>query len=735
MNRTVIVVVAALMLCACGRQEPEAETVRAAKTPTAKPRDPAKKVDHAKKPGHSKESRKLNRLANEKSLYLRQHGANPVDWYPWGKEAFEKAKRENKPIFLSIGYSSCHWCHVMEHECFEDDDVAKVLNDHFVSIKVDREERPDVDEVYMSAAQALMRGGGGWPLSVWMTPDKKPFFAGTYFPKHANPQLGAGIGFLDILGRINEAWNNPQQRKQIEDSGKRVAEFVQSTYDAEDPDELTVEAIKTARVMAEGAYDPVSGGFASAPRFAPKFPSPSTVEMFLRYALRYKDKKARDIVTHTLTMMAWGGIHDHVGGGFHRYSVTREWLVPHFEKMLYDNGQLLALYAWAYLVTGDEHYADTARDIGTWVLREMTGDNGGFLAAQDADDPGGPEGEGGFYVWDKAGIESVLGVKAAHPVLQRFGIKESGNWQEKPGQYLLQVVDRSVAFDPASRKKLYENRETRPKPLTDEKVLTSWNGLMISGFARSYQVFLDKRHLDAAVASASFIKGVMTRDDGRLIRRWAGGEAAHDGVLVDYAYMIAAYLDLYETTFDIEWLKEALRLNELTIKLFHDPKEGGFFFTANDSETLIARGKPGYDNARPSGNGAMAMNLARIAELTGDLKMKALAKKTLDYFGARVTQSATAFGAILNTLDFMDNTREIFIAGALDDPATRALIEAVWRDPDRNRVIAVVTPEIEKLLPPAAGKPQVNGKPAAYVCRNFVCKLPVTDPKELGAAR
>ena len=735
MNRTRIVVAAALLVCSCGRQETEAETVEMAGTPPVRRENPALRVDQAKKPGHPDEERKLNRLADEKSLYLRQHGANPVDWYPWGAEAFSKAKREDKPIFLSIGYSSCHWCHVMEEECFEDEEVAKLLNEHFVSIKVDREERPDVDEVYMSAAQALMRGGGGWPLSIWMTPDKKPFYAGTYFPKHAKPQLGAPVGFLDLLGRIREAWNDPQQRKRIEESGRQVAEFVQSGYDTESPDDLTVETIKAARASAEADYDPVNGGFSSPPRFAPKFPSPSTVEIFLRYALRHQDKQAREMATHTLTSMAWGGIHDHIGGGFHRYSVTREWLVPHFEKMLYDNGQLMALYAWAYTITGDEHYAETARDIGSWVLREMTADNGGFFAAQDADDPGGPEGEGGFYVWDQARIEAVLGEQAAAPVLRRFGIKGAGNWDEKPGQFLLQVLDRSVAFAPESRRRLYENRENRPKPLTDRKILASWNGLMISGFARSYQALGDPRHLDAALGAARFVKSTMTRDDGRLIRRWAGGEAAHDGVLVDYAYMIAAYLDLYETTFDAEWLKEALRLSELTIELFHDDKQGGFFFTAKDSEKLIARGKPGFDNARPSGNGAMAMNLARIAELTGDLKMKALAQKTLDYFGARVTRSPTAFGAILNALDFMDGTREIFIAGAPNDPATRALIEAVWRDPDRNRVIALVTPEIEKLLLPAAGKRPVNGKPAAYVCRNFTCKAPVTDPAKLGAAR
>ena len=690
--------------------------------------------DPPKKPKRAAKEKKLNRLAKEKSLYLRQHQANPVDWYPWGEEAFEKAKKEDKPVFLSIGYSSCHWCHVMEHESFEDEEVAAILNKYFVCIKVDREERPDVDAVYMNAVVYGMRIGGGWPLSVWLTPARQPFHGGTYYPKKAKPELGIRMGFIELLNLIKDAWKDKEKRKQIEKASTGLAGMVQEIYDMEEPEALKAEALKDARAAAQMGYDRVHGGYGQPPRYAPKFPNPSAHEMMLRYAMRYGDKDALGMVTQSLDKMARGGIHDHAGGGFHRYSTTRDWLVPHFEKMLYDNAQLLGLYAWAHLATGDELYAETARDIATWVLREMTGENGAFYSAQDADDPGGPEGEGGFYVWDPVTVKEVLGEEAAKPVLQRFGIRDLGNWPEKPGKSLLQVLDKNVAFDPESRRKMYEAREKRPKPVTDKKVLTGWNGLMISGFCRAYQALGERAYLDAAKKTGGFIKSTMTKENGRLLRRWEDGEAAHAGVLPDYAYMIAAYLDLYETTFDAAWLKEAMRLNALTLELFSDEKQGGFFFTPKDGEKLIARGRNGFDQARPSGNGIMAMNLLRLAELTGNQDMRAHAQKTLDYFGARVSGSALGFASLLNALDFSQaGTREIFIAGAPDDPATHALIEAVWKDPSPNRVIALVTPGIEKLLPPAVGRTTVDGRPAAYVCKNFTCKAPVTTPEELKA--
>jgi uncharacterized protein YyaL (SSP411 family) len=692
-----------------------------------------------------------NRLGQEKSVYLRQHATNPVHWFPWGDEAFQKAKREDKPVFLSIGYSSCHWCHVMEHESFADEEVAKILNEHFVCIKVDREERPDVDEVYMKAVVAMMGGqGGGWPLSAWLTPDRKPFHGGTYFPKHTDPRFGR-IGFVEILTQIAKAWADPAVRKQIEEQGAKISEFVQTIYDSEEPEAIDAAALQDARSSAELYYDETDGGFSGPPRHAPKFPSPSTLEMLLRWALRHDDADALKMVTHSLDRMTRGGIHDHVGGGFHRYSTTRDWLVPHFEKMLYDNAQLLGLYAWAYRATGKELYAATARDIALWVRREMTNQEGGFFSAQDADDPGGPEGEGGFYVWDRDEIGKLFNEQEAKVVAGWFDISERGNWflpdgsQEKAGKSLLQTrqplaqVAESAGVAPdavpailaKAKARMYEVREKRPKPITDPKVLTAWNALMVSGFCRAYQALGDEDLLESAVRGARFLKANLTRD-GRVLRRWAEGDAAFHGVLDDHAYLLAAYLDLYETTFEQEWLRDALALKDTTLELFFDPKEGGFFYTSSQGEKLIARGKPGFDNARPSGNGVMAMNLLRIAELTGDTEPRGQAQKTLEYYGARVTQAALGFGSILNALDFAQpGTREIFIAGDPADAATRALVQAVWRNPDPNRVIAVLTPGLEKLLPPAAGKTMVDGQPAAYVCRNFTCDAPTTEPSKL----
>ncbi|MGQ0614537.1 MAG: thioredoxin domain-containing protein [Planctomycetaceae bacterium] len=674
-----------------------------------------------------------NRLAQEKSPYLLQHAENPVDWYPWGEEAFAKAKREDKPVFLSIGYSSCHWCHVMEHESFADAKVARVLNAHFVAIKVDREERPDVDEIYMNAVVYGMGIGGGWPLSVWLTPDKKPFFGGTYFPKE---DWQGRPGFLRVLAAIDEWWKDPERRKKIEAQGEQFAGIVQQVYDVEDPAELGPAALQSARDSLAMQFDAEQGGFGTAP----KFPSPSSVETLLRWALRHDDKEAMEMVTKTLDGMAAGGIHDQVGGGFHRYSVTRDWLVPHFEKMLYDNAQLLGLYAWGWLATREPLYERTARDIAAWVLREMTAAQGGFFSAQDADDPGGPEGEGGFYVWDPAQLVALLGERDAAVVATYFDVSDAGNWPERARKSILQVrksvdqvaalhgteaatVDRIVS---RAREAMRVEREKRPKPMTDTKVLAGWNGLMISGLCRAYQALGEEAWLAAARRAGSFLSREMIRD-GRLFLRWREGEAAHKAVLSDYACVIAAFLDLYETTFEISWLEEALRLNRAAIEFFYDPEQGGFFFTASDHEKLLARGKPGFDQAVPSGNGTMALNLLRVFEMTGDKAMAARAQKTLDYFGNRVSQSALGFGAVLNALDFAQpGTREIFIAGPLDDPATRALIEAVWRNPDPNRVLALVVPGLEKLLPPAAGKVPVGGTPAAYVCRNFACEAPVT---------
>jgi len=678
---------------------------------------------------------KTNRLAKEKSPYLRQHGTNPVDWYPWGKEAFAKAKKENKPIFLSIGYSSCHWCHVMEHESFADQQVAKILNANFVCIKVDREERPDVDAIYMKAVTEVMGQRGGWPLSVFLTPDRDPFFGGTYFPKES---------FMNLLGKVHDAWTKPEMHNKIKSDSKQIREHLQRAYDGGEPEELTSSLVGLARFAAERNSDRTMGGWGGQAH-APKFPNCSVIELLLRYHLRHDDTEALATADLALEKMALGGIHDHVGGGFHRYSTTRDWLVPHFEKMLYDNAQLLGLYAWAYRITGKELYRNTANDIARWVQREMIGAEGGFFSAQDADDPGGPEGEGGFYIWDPAGLKKLLGEDGARAVALHYDVSPTGNWRHRPGQSILQVVQSvaSVAKEMGrgeeevrtlladSIAKMYAAREKRPKPFTDEKILAGWNGLMISGFCRSYQSLGERSHLDSAVRAGEFLRKTMWKD-GRLLRRWADGEAAHDGVLDDYAWVVRAWLDLYETTFDESWLRDAIALQKKADELFLDAAKGGYFYTAKDGENLIARGKDAFDHARPAGNSIMADNLLRLMHLTGNLAYREQAQRTFNAFGETAPRALFYYGAMMCALDFAaDDTREIFIAGARDDQRTQALVQKVWRAPNPNRVLALVTPELEKLLPPAKGKAPQNGVPAAYVCRNFTCLAPITDPAEL----
>jgi len=658
---------------------------------------------------------KTNRLANEKSPYLRQHATNPVDWYPWGEEAFAKAKREKKPIFLSIGYSSCHWCHVMEHECFADEEVAALLNKYFVSIKVDREERPDVDAIYMRAVTDVMGQQGGWPLSLWLTPDKKPFAGRTYFPKKV---------FMDVLQRIADAWADAGTRAKIEQDGATITEHLQRAYARERQGELSPQLIELARYAAERNSDRQMGGW-GGPQHAPKFPNPPVIELLLRFHLRKGDEDALATADLALTRMALGGIHDHVGGGFHRYSTTRDWLVPHFEKMLYDNAQLLALYAWAYRITGKELYRATALDTARWVMREMTGEQGGFYSAQDADDPGGPEGEGGFYTWTVAEVKALLDEKEAAAFLARFDVTPKGNWDHRPGRNILQVrVDAPEADVAGALAKLYAAREKRPKPMTDTKVLAGWNGLMISGFCWSHQLLGDRSHLDAALRAGKFLRDRMWKD-GRLLRRWADGEAAHDGVLDDYAWVVRGWLDLYESTFDERWLKDAMKLQEQADALFFDDEGGGYFYTAKDGEALIARGKDAFDQARPAGNAVMAHNLLRLMHLTGNLAYRERADRTFSAFGESTGAALYSAGALLCALDFAaEDTREVFIA---DGDGFDALVEAVWRHPNRNRVLA----KAPSFLEPAQGKKAIDGKAAAYVCRNFSCLAPVTEASKL----
>ncbi|MHC4955805.1 MAG: thioredoxin domain-containing protein [Planctomycetota bacterium] len=717
-----------VVLCGCPKRTGEAP-VRSDLSPLDREEvQVGEQVESKEKPAVTKR----NRLADEKSPYLRQHGTNPVDWYPWGEEAFSKAEKEGKLIFLSIGYSSCHWCHVMEHESFDDEEVGAMLNKHFVCIKLDREERPDVDAIYMRAATEALRVRGGWPLSVWLTPDRKPFAAGTYFPK---------AQFLRVNQRIADAWADPKAKDQIETQGSMVTSALQQAAQETGEGEATLQIVELARYAAERHSDREQGGWGQGPQVAPKFPNPGAIELLLRFHLRHKDKEALATAGLALSKMAEGGIHDHIGGGFHRYSTTRDWLVPHFEKMLYDNAQLLQLYAWAYRITGNELYRETALDTARWVQREMTGEQGGFYSAQDADDPGGPEGEGGFYVWDPKELKSLLGDDAAKAIMLRYDVTDMGNWDHKPTKSILQAIQpvASVAKEMGrgeeevrkliadAREKMYETREKRPKPMTDTKVLAGWNGLMVSGFCTSYQALGEKSHLESAVAAGEFVRKNMWKN-GRLFRRWAEGESAHGGVLDDYAWVVSAWLDLYECTFDESWLRDAIALQKKADELFLDRAKGGYFYTPKDGEALIARSKDGFDRARPSGNSVMAENLLRLMHFTGNLAYREQAKKTIDAFGETLGQQLFYLAGLLNALDYSSpDTREIFIAGKRDDPKTMALVEAVWRHPNPNRVVALVTPELEKLLPQAKGKETVNGAPAAYVCRDFTCLAPITE--------
>ncbi|HEV8144941.1 MAG TPA: thioredoxin domain-containing protein, partial [Bryobacteraceae bacterium] len=593
-----------------------------------------------------------NRLAREKSPYLLQHANNPVDWYPWGDEAFEKAARENKPVFLSVGYSTCHWCHVMERESFEDDTTAAILNEHFVPVKVDREERPDVDRIYMLFVQAST-GSGGWPMSVWLTPDRKPFFGGTYFPpdnRYGRP------GFPAMLQNLARAWQ--QDRAKIEASGSQVlGQLSQYSNLAGGHAAPGREALEQGFNAFRRMFDSKHGGFGGAP----KFPRPSVHNFLLRYYVETKNPEALEMVLLTLREMAKGGMNDQLGGGFHRYSVDEYWFVPHFEKMLYDQAQLVIAYLEAFQITGDAVYANAARQTLDYVLRDLTHPEGGFFSAEDADsaaDPAKPheKGEGAFYIWSRAEIEHHLGARDAALFSYRFGVEENGNVQHDPHQeftgrnilfeahtieetaeYFGQpVADVDKWLDQAAAK-LVAIRKTRPRPHLDDKVLTSWNGLMISAFAKAAQVLGEAAYGDAARRAADFVKSRLWDEQrGIVLRRFRDGESAIDGFLDDYAFFAAALLDLYETSFDASDLQFATRLAERARELFEDPDNGGFFSTPAGTRDLVMRLKDDYDGAEPSGNSVMALLLLRLARMTGRDDFRQSAERTLKLFSPRL---------------------------------------------------------------------------------------------------
>ncbi len=688
------------------------------------------------------EQRHMNRLAQEKSPYLLQHAANPVDWYPWGDEAFEKARKEQKPVFLSIGYSTCHWCHVMEHESFEDAGTAEMLNKFFVAIKVDREERPDIDRVYMTFVQATT-GSGGWPMSVFLTPERKPFLGGTYFPpadRYGRP------GFKTILARVEQAWR--EQRPEVLGSAERVVGALQemANHGMESGDKPTFAAMEEGYKRFAGVYDEDQGGFGRAP----KFPRPSVLNFLLRYHARTHKKPALDMVLHTLRMMAAGGMHDHLGGGFHRYSVDGEWFVPHFEKMLYDQAQLAAAYTEAYQVTRDTSFADVSRDILDYVLRDMHDKDGGFYSAEDADslpEPGAKQkSEGAFYIWKAAEIEHALGAADAKAFARYYGVAANGNVApeadpqgEFKGRNILSLHQPIANNDriamAAARRKLLEARARHPRPGLDDKVLVAWNGLTISALARAAQALDEPKYATAAQKAARFIvTKLYDSKSGQLLRRYRDGHAAIPGFVDDYAFLIQGLLDLYETDFNIEWLQTAQRLQEKQDDLFWDAKHGAYFSTSGHDPSILLQMREDYDGAEPSPNSITLGNLLRLAQLTGRDAFRERADQILKVFSQRLAKSPDTLPQMLASLDAaLSKGKQIVIAGSPGAPDTVALLRLVHERFVPNKVVILADggpaqKELSKWMPFIEPMSRKEGRATAYICENFVCQLPANDP-------
>jgi uncharacterized protein YyaL (SSP411 family) len=686
-------------------------------------------------------NRKPNHLAGEKSPYLLQHAYNPVDWNPWGDEAFEKARRENRPIFLSIGYSTCHWCHVMERESFENDSVANLLNTYFVPVKVDREERPDVDRIYMNATQA-MGMGGGWPLNVFLTPNLEPFFGGTYFPPTAR---GGRPGMMELLPRVHEVWT--ERGADLAVQGQRVLDAIEGLNAAEGEVPERATLFESAYGYLERANDAEQGGFGNAP----KFPSTSNLNFLMRYwaADPAARGKARDMVLGQLDAMRKGGIHDHLGGGFHRYATDRNWLTPHFEKMLYDQAQIAWSFLEAYQVTGDEAYAGAARGIFTYVSRDLTAKEGAFLSAEDADSEGE---EGKFYVWTPGQIEQVLGKDPAALFSHHYGVTGQGNFEHGTSilneVHSLEETARAFKLKPeeaskrlaASRAKLLEARGKRIRPHLDDKVLVAWNGLMISAYARGARVLHDPALAQRAERAATFIwDRLYDERTGDMKRRWRDGEAAEAGQLDDYAYFALACIDLYEATFDPRWLTRAVAVTESQIKRFWDEAGGGFFESPAGDPHIRIRIKDGFDGAEIAGNSIAAWNLQMLGRLLDREEWLTKARQTFDYFATRLGDGAASMPQMLVAMDLEHAVpRHIVVAGAVDGADTRVMIEAFNRRFLPHDALLVVDGGArQKDLARLAGfvEPLVmsKGKATAYVCVNYACKLPTTDPAVFAA--
>jgi uncharacterized protein YyaL (SSP411 family) len=663
----------------------------------------------------------LNRLASESSPYLLQHADNPVEWYPWSEEALQKAEAENKPIFLSIGYSACHWCHVMAHESFEDAETAAIMNEHFVNIKVDREERPDLDSIYMDAVVSIT-GRGGWPMSVFLTPDGLPFYAGTYFPptdRYGTP------AFKGVLLSVARAYR--ERRQEINQWNEQFRTHLdQGLEPSGSPAWLAPETLDEAYGRVTSDFDATHGGFGEAP----KFPQPMILEFLLRHHHRTDQQHALDMVDLTLTRMAAGGIYDQLGGGFHRYSTDARWLVPHFEKMLYDNALLARVYLHAWQVTGRSIYRRIVEETLDYVIREMTDPDGGFYSAQDADSEGE---EGKFFVWTPDEIREILGGEA-EAFMAAYGVTRHGNFEGKNILEFVGHLDQRPALAEA-RPKLFEAREGRVHPGRDDKVLTSWNGLMLAAFAEAARVLDREDYRQVAERNANFVLCELRQENGRLLHSWKDGRARFNAYLEDYAFYAYGLLALYEATFDVRWFIEARSLADMILSHFSDDR-GGFFDTSDDHERLITRPRQVQDNAMPSGNAVAVDVLLRLAALTGSDTYRHPAEAVLEQLTSVMRRHPLASGHWLSVLTFhLSSPYAIALAGepAADD--TQALLDVALGSYRPHQVVALSVPggDAASHIPLLVNRVQQDGRATAHVCREFVCQLPVTDPRSLAA--
>ncbi len=695
----------------------------------------------------SASNRKPNRLIFEKSPYLLQHAYNPVDWYPWGPEAFGKAQDEDKPVFLSIGYSTCHWCHVMEKESFEDAEVAELLNDAFVCIKVDREERPDLDSVYMKVCQTLT-GSGGWPLHIIMTPDKKPFFAATYTPKESRFGL---IGMKELIPKVKDLWAS--RREELIESALKVTELLKGTETqsrgTSAVEELGFSTMDEAYAQLSGNFDEHNGGFGNAP----KFPSPHNLTFLLRYWKRTSDRKALQMVEKTLKAMRLGGICDQLGFGFHRYSTDARWLVPHFEKMLYDQAMLTMAYAEAYQATGNEEFGLAAREIITYVLRDMTDSAGGFYAAEDADSEGE---EGKFYLWTEEEVKQLLPTDEADFATKIFNVERDGNFEDtitgkKTGKNILHLEKSTaqIASDMHTslqdvqkrldevRQRLYDARQKRVRPVKDDKILVDWNGLMIGALSKAAQVFDEPEYANAAKRAADFILKNMRDSQNRLFHRYRDGEAKVTGFLSDYAFLIWGLVELYEAVFDAEYLRYAVELTERMMEHFWDEQQGGFYLTADDADVTLVRTKEIYDGAVPSGNSVAALVLIRLAHMTGETRYEQKAAQLMRSFSSAVSKVPSACTQLMNALDFaIGPSCEVIIVSDSNKADTKRMIDALRSRFAPRKVVLLNSSLGQRQGMPyldafAEGLTSKEGKATAYVCCNRVCNPPTTDPNKM----